>query len=104
MDFSESERVAAFRPIVREFVRRELLPLERVFLQQGFAAVLPQLDAALAARALHDRMDALECLCQSRIGRTMVERGLRREVEFAAHKGRFDLVPELRGGRMMGTT
>ncbi len=48
MDFSESERVAAFRPIVREFVRRELLPLERTFLQQGFAAVLPQLDAARA--------------------------------------------------------
>ncbi len=60
-------------------------------------------DAALAARALHDRTDALECLCQSRVGRTMVQRGLRREVEFASHKGRFDLVPELRGGRMTGT-
>ncbi len=48
MDFSESERVAAFRPIVREFVRSEVLPLERTFLQQGFAAVLPQLRAARA--------------------------------------------------------
>ncbi len=37
-------------------------------------------DAALAARALHDRNDALECLAQSRIGRLMRERGLEREV------------------------
>jgi acyl-CoA dehydrogenase len=48
MDFSESERVKAFRGVVREFVRKEVLPLERTFLQQGFAAVLPQLQAARA--------------------------------------------------------
>ncbi|HEY6001613.1 MAG TPA: acyl-CoA dehydrogenase family protein [Anaeromyxobacter sp.] len=48
MDFSESERVKAFRGVVREFVRKEILPLERPFLQQGFAAVLPQLQAARA--------------------------------------------------------
>jgi acyl-CoA dehydrogenase len=46
MDFSESERVKAFRGVVRDFVRKEVVPLERPFLQQGFAAVLPQLKAA----------------------------------------------------------
>jgi acyl-CoA dehydrogenase len=48
MDFSESERVKAFRGVVRDFVRKEILPLERPFLQQGFAAVRPQLGAARA--------------------------------------------------------
>lgn len=57
-------------------------------------------DAALAARALHDGNDALECLAQSRIGRLMRERGLEREVAFAAQKGRLDIVPILRDGRM----
>jgi 2-phosphosulfolactate phosphatase len=57
-------------------------------------------DAALAARALHDRSDALECLAASRIGRRMRDRGLEREVAFAAQKGRFDVVPLLAGGRM----
>ncbi|HEY6098396.1 MAG TPA: 2-phosphosulfolactate phosphatase [Anaeromyxobacter sp.] len=57
-------------------------------------------DAALASRALHDRNDALECLSQSRIGRMMRARGLEREVAFAAEKGRLDVVPELRDGRM----
>jgi 2-phosphosulfolactate phosphatase len=57
-------------------------------------------DAALAAQALHDRNDALECLSRSRIGRLMRERGLEREVAFAARKGRLDVVPVLRDGRM----
>lgn len=57
-------------------------------------------DAALAARALHDRTDALECLSQSRIGRMMRERGLASEVEFAAQKGRLEVVPLLRDGRL----
>ena len=48
MDFSETERVASFRGVVREFVKREVQPLERAFLTQGFAAVLPQLQAARA--------------------------------------------------------
>jgi acyl-CoA dehydrogenase len=48
MDFSESERVKAFRGVVRDFVKKEILPLERPFLQQGFGAVLPQLKAARA--------------------------------------------------------
>jgi 2-phosphosulfolactate phosphatase len=57
-------------------------------------------DAALAARALHERNDALECLSLSRIGRLMRERGLEREVAFAAQKGSLDVVPILRDGRM----
>ncbi|HET7824969.1 MAG TPA: 2-phosphosulfolactate phosphatase [Anaeromyxobacter sp.] len=57
-------------------------------------------DAALAARALHDRSDALECLAASRIGRRMRDRGLEREVAFAAQKGCFDVVPLLADGRM----
>lgn len=60
-------------------------------------------DAALAAQALHDRNDALECLSRSRIGRLMHDRGLEREVAFAAQKGRFDVVPLLRDGRMRAT-
>jgi alkylation response protein AidB-like acyl-CoA dehydrogenase len=43
MDFAESERVKAFREIVRSFVKKEILPLEPVFRAKGFAAVLPQL-------------------------------------------------------------
>jgi 2-phosphosulfolactate phosphatase len=57
-------------------------------------------DAALAARELHDRSDALECLSGSRIGRRMRDRGLEREVAFAAQKARFDVVPLLADGRM----
>ncbi|HET7824972.1 MAG TPA: acyl-CoA dehydrogenase family protein [Anaeromyxobacter sp.] len=48
MDFSESERVQSFKGVVRDFVRKEVLPLERAFLTQGFAAVLPQLKAVRA--------------------------------------------------------
>ena len=48
MDFSESDRVQSFKGVVREFVRKEVLPLERAFLTQGFGAVLPQLKAVRA--------------------------------------------------------
>jgi 2-phosphosulfolactate phosphatase len=57
-------------------------------------------DAAQAARLLHDRCDAFECLAASRVGRMMLARGLRDEVAFAAQKGRFDVVPRLDGGRL----
>ncbi len=57
-------------------------------------------DAAQAARLLHDGSDALTCLAASRIGRLMREWGLMREVEFAARKDRFQVVPELVGGRL----
>jgi acyl-CoA dehydrogenase len=48
MDFSESEKVQSVRAIAREFVRKELLPLEGAFLTKGFAAVLPELRAKRA--------------------------------------------------------
>lgn len=57
-------------------------------------------DAALAARLLHDRTDALECLSAGRVGRMMRERGLEAEVAFAARKGRYQVVPMLREGRL----
>jgi len=57
-------------------------------------------DAALAARLLHDRSDALECLSMGRIGRMMRERGFEREIAFAAEKSRYATVPELRDGRL----
>ncbi len=48
MDFSESERVSSFRGLVREFVKREVMPLERPFFRKGFAAIQPELQAARA--------------------------------------------------------
>jgi 2-phosphosulfolactate phosphatase len=57
-------------------------------------------DAALAARLLHDRADALECLRASRVGRMMQERGLDEEIEFAARKGELAVVPELKDGSL----
>ncbi len=52
-------------------------------------------DAALAARLVHDGGDALECLSRGRVGRMMLDGGLREELVFAACKDRFDVVPEL---------
>jgi acyl-CoA dehydrogenase len=46
MDFAVSERVASFRGVVHDFMRREVHPLEPAFRTQGFAAVLPKLRAA----------------------------------------------------------
>jgi len=43
MDFSDTERVRAFRGLVREFMKKEVHPLEPTFRAKGFAAVLPQL-------------------------------------------------------------
>jgi acyl-CoA dehydrogenase len=43
MDFSVSERVRTFQKLVREFMRKEVHPLEPLFRSAGFAAVLPQL-------------------------------------------------------------
>ncbi len=48
MDFSESDRVRAFRDVVRKFVKQELSPLEPAFRSKGFPAILPQLQAARA--------------------------------------------------------
>ncbi len=57
-------------------------------------------DSAIAARLLHDHNDGLECLGAARVGRMMLARNLRAEVEFAAHKSRFDVVPRLVEGRL----
>jgi len=58
-------------------------------------------DTALAAAILHDGSDALACLSRSRVGRMMRDRGLEREVEWAARKDHLAVVPELRGGRLV---
>ena len=58
-------------------------------------------DSALAAKILHDGSDALDCLSRSRLGRMMLGRGLRREVEYAAQKDHLAVVPELRDGRLV---
>jgi 2-phosphosulfolactate phosphatase len=61
-------------------------------------------DAALAALLLHDGSDALSCLSRGRVGRMMLGRGLRREVEYAARQDRLEVVPELREGRLVAAT
>ena len=43
MDFSESQRVQSIRAVVREFMRKEVHPLETALARQGFAALLPVL-------------------------------------------------------------
>ncbi len=58
-------------------------------------------DAALAALLLHDGGDALACLSRGRVGRMMLERGLRHEVEYAARKDHLAVVPELLEGRLV---
>jgi 2-phosphosulfolactate phosphatase len=57
-------------------------------------------DAAQAAQLLHDRSDALDCLSRSRVGRMMRDRGLERELAYAAQKSLLDVVPVLRDGRL----
>ena len=58
-------------------------------------------DTALAAAILHDGSEALDCLSRSRVGRMMRERGLEREVEWAAREDHLAVVPELRGGSLV---
>ena len=57
-------------------------------------------DAAQAALLLHEHADALDCLSRSRVGRMMLERGLERELAYAARKSPLDVVPVLRDGRL----
>ncbi|MBI5067267.1 MAG: 2-phosphosulfolactate phosphatase [Deltaproteobacteria bacterium] len=57
-------------------------------------------DAAQAALAVHERTDPLACLSQSRVGRTMLDRGLADEVAFAARKDALPVVPLLSGGAL----
>jgi acyl-CoA dehydrogenase len=46
MDFSVSDRVLGFQGLVREFMRKEVHPLEPRLRREGFAALLPQLRKA----------------------------------------------------------
>jgi alkylation response protein AidB-like acyl-CoA dehydrogenase len=46
MDFAQTERVATMRGMVREFVKKELMPLEAGLARDGFQAMLPKLSAA----------------------------------------------------------
>jgi 2-phosphosulfolactate phosphatase len=57
-------------------------------------------DAAIAARFLHDRSEAMECLTASRVGRMMLSRGLEHEVAFAAQKSPFPIVARLEDGSL----
>ena len=57
-------------------------------------------DAALAARLLHDRSDALDLLSRSRVGGMMRARAATAELLFAAQKSRYDVVPELHGSSL----
>ena len=58
-------------------------------------------DAALAAMLLHGKCEAGECLRRARVGRMMLERRLDREVDFAAQKSLYDVVPKLDGKRLV---
>lgn len=57
-------------------------------------------DAALAAWLLHEKCEAGECLRRARVGRMMLERRLDSEVDFAAQKSLYDVVPKLDGKRL----
>ena len=46
MDFSESPKVQAIRSLVREFVEKEILPLEAGLRHGGFSALMPALEEA----------------------------------------------------------
>ena len=58
-------------------------------------------DAALAAMLLHEKCEAGECLRRARVGRMMLDRHLDREVDFAAQKRLYDVVPKLDGKRLI---
>ena len=57
-------------------------------------------DAALAAQMLHEKCDATECLRRARVGRMMLARRLDREIDFAAQKSLYSVVPRLDGDRL----
>jgi 2-phosphosulfolactate phosphatase len=74
------------------------------YLVECFAAELGESadvsDAARAARALFRQARAPEALLECRVGRMMVAKGLRREVEFACRLDAFPVIPVLEGGRL----
>ncbi|MBM3392894.1 MAG: 2-phosphosulfolactate phosphatase [Alphaproteobacteria bacterium] len=73
--------------------------LVSLFAQQGQEHEFS--DAALAARLLYEHCEAGECLRRARVGRMMLERRLDREVDFAAQKSLYDVVPKLDGNRLV---
>jgi alkylation response protein AidB-like acyl-CoA dehydrogenase len=46
MDFADSETVTTLRALVRDFLKKEVLPLEPLVRREGFVAALPRLAAA----------------------------------------------------------
>lgn len=72
--------------------------LVSLFAQQGQEHEFT--DAALAALLLHEKCEAGECLRRARVGRMMLERRLDREVDFAAQKNLYTVVPKLDGNRL----
>ena len=57
-------------------------------------------DAAIAARLLASRHEALDCLRTARVGRMMTGRGLTDEVAYAARSDIIDVVPKFENGRL----
>ncbi len=57
-------------------------------------------DAAKAALTVYRHAKAPDALLDCRVGRMMVERGLAREVEFAARRDAFPVIPALEGGSL----
>lgn len=55
-------------------------------------------DAAVAAGLLYKHGNAIECLSLARVGRRMLSRNLREEIEFAAQQDRFTVIPKLIDG------
>jgi 2-phosphosulfolactate phosphatase len=72
--------------------------VERFAERLGAAADLS--DAARAARELYRHARAPDALLDCRVGRMMVSKGLRREVEFACREDAFPVVPVLGQGRL----
>jgi 2-phosphosulfolactate phosphatase len=57
-------------------------------------------DAALAARQLYLARDPLESFLECRVGRMMLDRDLRHEVEYATRRSEIALVPRLDEDRL----
>ena len=72
--------------------------VERLAERLGSAADLS--DAAKAARDLYRQARVPDALLDCRVGRMMVSKGLRREVEFACREDAFPVVPVLQDGRL----
>ena len=72
--------------------------LVSLFAQQGQEHEFS--DAALAAQLLYEHGEAGECLRRARVGRMMLERRLEQEVDFAAQKSLYAVVPKLDGNSL----